>query len=116
MVASNQKSIVVEKPLASVYDIFREYLSENWDLLFENKTEEQAELLYLCGKFSGVKFFAIVGDNDRKLVFIKLFSREKKKTEIIVVTGGTESWLDLDYGRLERIIKEVLKPFENPQG
>ena len=71
----------------------------------------QAELVCLTGMFSGAGILALTSHGARKaLVFIKLIS-SGPSTRIILITGGSESWLGLDFGRHRRNVEKVFKIF-----
>ena len=74
-------------------------LVTNWKVLFSNRSDDQAEVLYLTGMFSGAGILGLWNHGARKsLVFVKLYGRGRE-TEIRAIAGGTETWLGFDFRR-----------------
>lgn len=114
MVELNRNGVLVNMELNKVFQMIKYKLSREWELIFENITNDQAELLYLSGMFSGAGIHALLIHGARKsIVFIKLFKKEEGKTEVLVVTGGSETLVGFDYGRYKKITDHVLHLFED---
>ena len=85
---------------------------KDWQVLFSNKSEDQAEVLFLSGMFSGAGFLGLWQQGARKsLVFVKLY-REGKETKVHSIAGGTETWTGFDFGRHKNNVNTVFEYLE----
>ena len=83
----------------------------DWPLHFENLGRNHADLVYLTGMFSGARILALSSHGARKaLVFVKLIETTGG-TRLIVITGGSETWLGLDFGRHKRNVDKIFEIF-----
>ncbi len=113
MVEYDKKSKLVKKNIKEVYNKIKETLGE-WELLFENRAEDQAELLYLVGMFSGAGVLAFIQHGARKaILFVKLFKRDENSTEVVAITGGSENIWGFDYRRHENNLNHVFDIFRD---
>ncbi len=97
-----------------IEDVFEKIKgSTDWDVIFENKSPEQGEILLLTGMFSGAGFLGLFQHGARKsLVFVKLIKLSSSTTEVNVIAGGTESWLGFDFGRHKRNVNQLFSFLE----
>jgi len=108
MVDKNSGEITVNMSVGDALAKIKNNVNKDWDLLFQNTTGNEAELLYLSGMFSGAGVLALFTHGARKsIVFIKMIGGDKG-TKIIIITGGSETFIGADWGRYKKIIQHII--------
>jgi len=118
MVEYFKEEVEVDMAISDVMATIKSNKKNDWQILFENVSgDEQGELVFLSGMFSGAGALALMSHGARKaLIFIKLIS-VNKGTKVIVITGGSESLIGIDFGRHRKNVESVfgmlgLKPIK----
>ena len=110
MAEAYKREEVVKVPFNQVFDTIKR--GTDWTLEYENNSGKEGELVYLTGAFSGAGLLALGSHGARKsLVFVKI-KETSYGTSITVITGGTESWIGLDFGRHKKNVEWIFKLFE----
>ncbi|MFH1447938.1 MAG: hypothetical protein ABIG39_03675 [Candidatus Micrarchaeota archaeon] len=105
MAESHERKEIVPFDLETVYVKLK--TQPDWKLLFENKSKDEAEMVFLTGMFSGGGFLGLFSHGARKsMVFAKLF-RKSNQTQVLAIAGGTESIWGTDFGRHKSNINRI---------
>ena len=116
MVDVGEKSFRVASDLVRVFKAVKYRFLNRWDILFENLSEKEGELLFLTDMFEGAGTPELELHGARKsIVFVKFFQRSPGETEVVVITGGSEDILGFDFGRYKNIIGYVAVVFEGSE-
>jgi len=86
---------------------------KDWEELYSEINEGDAEVLYLTGMFSGAGLIGLTRHGARKaLLFIKIKQISEGTSKVIVITGGSESVWGTDWGRHKNNVDAIFRVIE----
>ncbi|MFH1751546.1 MAG: hypothetical protein ABH821_01245 [archaeon] len=103
-------------PAKTVFEnLTKRLFKEGWDIVYSDSILDQnkklvCEVFGVSSAFGGSTLLSLGAHGARYVpFFVKVKEIDSTKSEVHIISGGSESWLGLDFGRNRKIVENLLK-------
>lgn len=99
------KKQVPISPKGAYRNLLLNIKKEKWDIIY--KEEEDLEVFGVTSMFGGATTLSLFGEGARYVPFFVRIFPKSGKSEVFVITGGSENWLGWDFGRNKKAAEKI---------